>query len=66
MECGIAPPAWPGVRGRDSDTKQLRPHLGECEIHKSALEIQEKVGISEATIPGGLGCIGVDVEVSLR
>lgn len=46
--------------------KELSPHLGECEIHKSALEIQEKVGFSGATIPRSLSCIGVDIEVSLR
>lgn len=46
--------------------KELSAHLGECQVHKSALEVQEKVGISEATVPRGLSCIGVDVEVSLR
>lgn len=46
--------------------KELSPHLCKCEIHKSALEIQEKVGFSGATLPRGLGCVGVNVEVSLR
>lgn len=45
--------------------KEVSPHLGESEIHKSALEIQEKVGHLRATVPRGLGCIGVDVEVTL-
>ncbi|KAL0600396.1 hypothetical protein AAY473_030273 [Plecturocebus cupreus] len=46
--------------------KELRPHLGKCEIHKSALKIQQKVGFSGATVPRGLSCVGVDVEVSPR
>lgn len=46
--------------------KELSPHLGEGQVHKSALEVQEKVGVSEATVPRGLRCIGVDVEVPLR
>lgn len=59
-----------GEAGREmlnpGHVKELSAHLGECQVHKSALEVQEKVGISEATVPRGLSCIGVDVEVSLR
>lgn len=46
--------------------KELSAYLGKCEIHKSAPEIQEKVGFSGATDPWDLSCVGVDVEVSLR
>lgn len=46
--------------------KNPTPYLGKCEIHRSALEIQEKAGISGPTVPRGLGCVGVDVEVSRR
>lgn len=72
MKCGIAPLGpMRRERGREraveaSKCDELSPHLGECQVHKSSLEIQEKVGISEATVPRGLSCIGVDVEVSLR
>lgn len=31
--------------------KELSAYLGKCEIHKSAPEIQEKVGFSGATDP---------------
>lgn len=70
MKCGVAPL---GPRVREGKAmlepvcmKELSPHLRKCEIHKSALEVQEKVGFSEATVPRGLGCVGINVEVSLR
>lgn len=69
MKCVVAP-LGPRVKERESNAraigmKELSPHLRKCEIHKSTVEIQEKVGFSKATVPGGLRCIGVDVEVSL-
>ena len=60
-----APPHWKG-RVLANEAGESQPHLGKCEIHKAALEIQKEVGFSGATVSRGLSCIGVDVEVFLR